>query len=100
MKNAKVIFSKKHGFATSVEEVTEQSEGQEFVSQYSTDPARFNVVDKEVSEALFDELTEKAGSPDYRVLLTEEATPHTGDISEVPTINVYIKGNKLQKKAV
>jgi hypothetical protein len=96
MKNAKVIFSKRHNFATSCEEIT----GEDFVSQFSEDSNRFTTVNGEISNALFEELSQKAGKPDYRVVLTLTADDHTGDIGGVPTINVHISDGKLLKKAV
>lgn len=96
MKNVKVIFAKRHNFATSCEEIT----GENFQSQYSEDPNRFTVYTGEVSDENAADLMAKAGNPNYRVKLINTADTHTGDIDGKPTVNYHISNGKLLKKAV
>lgn len=91
MKTALAIFALRHSFATSLEEIPAETEN--FESAYSTDETRFSCNTVTIEDELFESLTEKVGSPDFRVkLVASNATPN-GQLNGKPTTYVFVNVN-------
>jgi hypothetical protein len=94
MKNICVIFSKRANkpFMSSVEDRDNLQDGQtEFVSQYSQNPAMFNVQNVSCTPEVFEVISPLANTMEAPALIASPAAPQY-----VGRLNVYIESGELK----